>query len=142
VSALTAEAVNRVFINCLSPSSDPKDYPEVVVVEGIMNAFAMSKTKLDIFRESIKDLLSQLPLSFFATDKGGGGGMSFLAMCVDRDDMQWGEHPDMEKLCVLGLGTNMLHWCAPRIMWELLPGGMPYIVVDTEAEPEVAAPED
>jgi hypothetical protein len=42
----------------------------------------------------------------------------------------------MEKLCILGLATNMMRWCAPRNLWAILPGGMPYLVVDTEAEVE------
>jgi hypothetical protein len=135
VSALTAEAVNRIFIDCLSGSSGLNN-PDVLVVEGVVNSFALSKIKVEIYREKIKDLLTQLPLPFSPLDKGGEGGWSFLQMCVDRDDDQWGEHPDMEKLCILGLATGMMRWCAPRNLWEILPGGMPYLVVDTEAEVE------
>jgi hypothetical protein len=135
VSILTAEAVGRVFIDCLSGSSEEGN-PDVLVVDGIVNRFALSKTKVEIYREKIKDLLTELPLPFFPLDKGGQGGWSFLQMCVDRDDVQWGEHPDMEKLCILGLATNMVRWCAPRNLWAILPGGMAYLVVDTEAEVE------
>jgi hypothetical protein len=133
VSILTAEAVNRVFIDCLSGSSEEGN-PDVLVVDGIVNRFALSKTKVEIYREKIKDLLTELPLPFFPTTMGGQGGWSFLQMCVDRDDNQWGEHPDMEKLCILGLATNMVHWCVPRNLWAILPGGMAYLVVDTEAD--------
>lgn len=135
MSALTAEAVNRIFIDCLSGDSGLVDNPDVLVIEGIINRFALSKVKVEIHRKDIKDLLTELPLQFFPSLMGGAGGWSFLQMCVDRNDDQWGEHSNMEQLCVLGLATDMVHWCAPRNLWSMLPGGMPYLLVDTEAEP-------
>jgi hypothetical protein len=70
VSILTAEAVGRVFIDCLSGSSEEGN-PDVLVVDGIVNRFALSKIKVEIYREKIKDLLTELPLPFFRSTKAG-----------------------------------------------------------------------
>lgn len=78
----------------------------------------------------IARILAQLPDAFFPKEvPGGGGGHSFLAACEDRDGRHWGEHMHIDGLLALGLAANMVHFCAPRDIWSILPGGMPYFVV-------------
>jgi hypothetical protein len=66
------------------------------------------------------------------TEESGGGGWSFLNFCQDRHGTLWtGMHQTCEELIVLGIGLGMVKWCLPRGMWDALPGGMPYLVIDT-----------
>jgi len=54
-------------------------------------------------------------------------GWSFLQMCEDKHGQQWtGEHRAMEELVVLGQAAGFVALLAPREMWPVLPGGMPY----------------
>jgi len=55
-------------------------------------------------------------------------------MCMDKHGVQWGEHRNIEQLVVLGIAAKMVKYCMPRDMWGILPGGMPYIAIDTEKE--------
>ena len=58
--------------------------------------------------------------------------MSFLNLCVDKDGVQWAEHPTLEKMVAMGIGLKMAAYCLPRDMWNSLPGGVPYVQFDTE----------
>lgn len=141
--ALTARAVEQTFINCLSGHTDLTNPDITIMVEGIVTKVAFSRAKIGIFHETIRDYLMQLPAGFLVSGKdyeGAVGGWSFLQMCVDRDENQWGEHPDMERLCMLGIAAGMIKWCAPRPFWSALPGGMPYLVIDPEGEPPPVEP--
>jgi hypothetical protein len=73
-------------------------------------------------------MLLQLPDSF---QKDSGGGYSFLEACNNKDGNQWtGLHLRMEQLFSLGIATEQVSYCLPRENWSILPGGMPYLVVD------------
>ena len=77
-------------------------------------------------------MLSHLPTGFH---KSGGGGWSFLQACQDDNDVQWtGEHRTMDMLFALGQALGYVALALPREMWAALPGGMPYFVVDVDAE--------
>ncbi len=113
---LTAEAVEKLFQECVSPDGEP--------TEGVV-----IKIKLDTRgREAeIGRLLMELPEEFRA-DKGGG--WSFLNACQDRHGNQWtGLHATMEKLLMLGLASKQATILVDREMWDILPGGMPYFAV-------------
>jgi hypothetical protein len=73
-------------------------------------------------------MLGELDEKFFG-DTGGG----FLELCQTKDGHQWGEHRDMEALCVLAIAASLGQWCAPRELWSVLPGGMPYVVFNLAA---------
>ena len=114
---LTAEAVEKLFQECVSPDGEP--------TEGVV-----IKIKLDTRgREAeIGRLLMELPEEFRA-DKGGG--WSFLNACQDRHGNQWtGLHATMEKLLMLGLASKQATILVDREMWDILPGGMPYFAVN------------
>jgi hypothetical protein len=72
-------------------------------------------------------LLNELPSSF---KKDIGGGWSFLQACETKDGVQWGEHRNMEQLFVLGMALGKVRYCLPRDLWQVLPGGMPYLVIE------------
>jgi hypothetical protein len=51
-------------------------------------------------------------------------------MCQDKEDHQWTDfHQTMDELVCLGTAIGKLEYLMPREMWNVLPGGMPYIVV-------------
>jgi hypothetical protein len=108
---------------------DHKPPPDAVIVEGVIRKFGFHPGRLLEKKEAIRELLRQLPDTFH---KGKGEGWSFLALCEDREGRQWGEHNRCEDLMCLGLAVNMLEFCMKRDSWHLLPGGMPYVVVNTD----------
>jgi len=57
--------------------------------------------------------------------------MSFLNMCIDKNGNQWADlHRTMDELVALGIATGKLSFLIPREMWSILPGGMPYLIVN------------
>lgn len=98
----------------------------VEMVEGIVvKGFGFHKQRLEGHREQIKAMLEQLNPRF---EKGA----SFLEGCDDKDGAQWGEHRNMEQLFCLGIGLGLAKYCMSRNMWSVLPGGMPYILLNLE----------
>ena len=115
---LNAENVKTLFRECLS------DEENGTATYGIMaNVYMNTEGKED----DIKSLLDQLPDAFKV---GHGGGMSFLNMCVTKDDVQWtGMHQIMEELVLMGIASDQASFTLPKEMWAVLPGQMPYITV-------------
>jgi len=126
---LTAEAVEKIFRHSFFVEEEMSDEALVTtaaVGEGIMNRYGFHPERLESHREEVKELLGELSSDFQET---GGGGMSFLNACMDKNERQWGEHINVEMLMSLGLALGLVEYCAPRELWPILPGGMPYFVV-------------
>lgn len=130
-SPLSAESVEELFDKCLAHGT--VSHPTVTVV-GILHTAAFAINELERNKKLIGGMLAQLPTEFLPKDRGGGNGWSFLQACMDKDGNQWtGLHQTMEKLFMLGLGTDQVAYCLPRELWSGLPGSMPYLMV-TPAE--------
>lgn len=114
---LTAQNVERLFAECYSEDVEP--------TLGVVGSAGLVTTG----RESeIAELLAQLPVEF---QRSGGGGWSFLNGCMDRAGGQWtGMHPTVDRLVMLGLAAGLVKFLLPRELWEALPGGVPYFVVN------------
>lgn len=110
--------VDKVFRDCLGS--------EEVVVEGITARYGFVQAKLDKHRDEIDRMLGELPEQFH---EDTGGGWSFLQACMDRHGNHWAEHPTMEQLFCLGMGTGRVACPMERALWSALPGGVPYYVV-------------
>lgn len=121
---LTSQNVDTVFMDCLF--EDGEDTSNPAIAEGVINKFGFHKDRLESHKEEIKEMLQCLPDEFH---REKGGGWTFLNACMDRDDIQWGEHQSIEKLLVLGIATGQAKIQMPREMWSILPGGMPYFQV-------------
>lgn len=122
---LTATNVNETFMKCLFEDDEPKD--NAVISEGIMRKFGFNPKRLHENEENIFSMLQQLPNEFM---ESGGGGMSFLNACNDKDGNQWSDlHQTMEQLLVLGIAIGKARIQFPREMWSAFPGGVPYFVV-------------
>lgn len=116
---LTAKRVHEIFTDCLFTIED--DFS--ITVEGIITNYKFSTNKLNFYNNEIYNLLLELPEQF---QENIGGGWTFLNACYDKNNKQWGEHIDMERLFVLGIGIKKVESLLPREMWNILPGGVPY----------------
>ena len=124
---LTEENVHEIFIECLYKENENTE--EHVKTEAIMMTIGFHPKRLKINSEKIVHLLNQLPNTF---QKDGGGGMSFLNMCDDKNNKQWtNSHKQMDELVALGIASGNLNYILPRELWSSLPGNMPYLVVDS-----------
>ena len=93
---IDATEVHKILLDCLFRDDEIVDgtpSPEPVVSEGIMQRFGFHPARITNNAARIHEILLALP-EFFCADKGGG--MSFLAACVDANGDQWGEHTNME----------------------------------------------
>lgn len=125
---LTAPKVMAILVDCLfNENENDKDKPpeNAVIVKGLVRSFGFHPGRLESHRDEVKELLAELPDNF-QEDKGGG--WSFLNACMTKDGEQWGEHIDMEALFCLGIGLGLAKW-QMLAMKEVMPGGMPYVVV-------------
>jgi hypothetical protein len=137
---LTAENVMNVLTDCLFRNAELADAKDgmpanAVLVEGITSRMGFHKERLESHRKDVCSMLSELEDAFFA-DKGGG--YSFLGACNTKSGEQWGEHRNMEDLFLLGLGLGVVKELAPRNMWNVFPGQMPYYVINLNGFAPVA----
>lgn len=135
----SADVVDTLVRECLYRPDEietPGEPPEgAIVAEGIIANFGFNPDRLEANRDEIVEQLSTLPIEFFTGERGGGGGWSFLQACLDNKGEQWtGFHPTMEALFALGMAIDVVACPMPREFWEVLPGGVPYYVVDVEPE--------
>jgi hypothetical protein len=126
-----SQKVNETFKDCLYRDAEipedgtPKD---AVLVEGIVQKFGFHPARLAGHKEEIRAYLERMPKEFH---RETGGGWTFLNLCMDREGHQWAEHPTIEQLVALAIGTGMGVYLLPRDMWNALPGGVPYVMFDT-----------
>lgn len=121
---LTAENVENTFKACLAENEES----DGIIIDGVAIRAKFNQTLLAEHKQAIADMLKQLPNEFQAD---GGGGWSFLNMCVDANGNQWTDfHRTMDMLVTLGVATDMVQFLMPREMWKMLPGGMPYIAIN------------
>lgn len=121
---LEPASVELLMHSCLA-----RDQSDTVHVDGLVNNFSFSKSAIKMHAGEIKELLDQLPDAFQARK---GGGWSFLNACNDRTASQWtGTHRTMEQLICLGIAAGQAKWLM-REMADIMPGGVPYVVVGLE----------
>lgn len=50
-------------------------------------------------------------------------------MCLDKKHETWtGSHDTMQKLFLLAHGVGKASFALPRDLWNVFPGGVPYII--------------
>jgi hypothetical protein len=128
-----AKEVDSIMRFCLFKEEeiiDGKAPADAVFVDGISAKLGFHPGRLAEKREEIRGLLNEMSPDFHVK---GGGGMTFLNLCNDKNGDQWTDfHKSMESLIVLGMAVGMARYCLPREMWVALPGSMPYVMFDTE----------
>ena len=123
---LTNDNVINVFSECML-SDGMQNASDSKLVEGIISKAIFYKPLLEEKRNDIIAMIDQLPGKFKQTE---GGGASFLEMCMDANREQWADHHVvMERLLLLGIAIDYMGFNAPKIMWKVLPGGMPYVFI-------------
>lgn len=131
MNQIDPEAVNVVFLDCLfrpDEIENGKVPDDAVIVEGVIHTLGLHPGRLQVHADEIRLWLSLLPHQF---RKNSGGGWSFLNACDQQDGTQWtGLHQRMDQLFSLGIGLGLAKFLAPRSMWPMLPGGMPYVVIE------------
>lgn len=131
---IDADEIREIVIDSFYPGIQPGDeIPEnALKIQGIMRTFVFNPERLETHRAQVVAIIDQLHTEFLAEDEGGGGGWSFLNLCMTKDDMQWGEHMNCEDLIVIATGLGLCEYSMPRQFWSALPGGMPYVVFRKE----------
>lgn len=129
---LTAENVTNIIMDCLFTEEEVEacnGKPEKLVkADGVMTSMGFHPERLESHRTEVADMLSELPPEFMHDNPSGG--WSFLQACMTKDGEQWAEHRNIDELLLLGLGLDLVRFILPRDMWRILPGGMPYFVVN------------
>lgn len=116
-----SELTHNAFMDCLFKESE--DTTNLVKVEGITRPFGLHARRLEEKRELVNSLLAELPAEFKE-------GFTFLNLCTTKDGEQWtGLHKICEELVVMALGLGIMEYCLPRKLWEILPGGVPYLKI-------------
>lgn len=121
-----AGRVHDLLLDCLyteeeNPNGEiPSD---AIIAEGIVKRFVFHPGRVEANRSKIAALLAEMDPTFKE-------GWSFLNLCVTKDGVHWGEHPSCEALMCLGLAIGKVAYCAPREMWPMLPGAMPYLMIN------------
>lgn len=134
-TVLTSERVTNTFRDCLFREGE--ETSGHVRAEGITTTVGFHPERLTSHKADIEAMLAELSADF---KKSGGGGMSFLNACMDRNGDQWtGFHLVMEQLFLLGMGVGLVQCQLPREMWRLFPGGMPYYVINDVSNPVSSA---
>jgi hypothetical protein len=128
------EEVEAIFSYCLYKTEElgkgGKAPEDAKVVDGIAGKVYLHPGRLEVYRNQVKTWLSALPHEF---RRNSGGGWSFLEACYQSDGKQWtGLQLRMGQLFYLVLGLGIVECTLPREMWPILPGGMPYYIIDIE----------
>ena len=118
-----------------NPEEVPDNKPpsDAMIGDGIARRFAFHPLRLESHSDEIIDMLRMMDPAFM---QSGGQGMSFLNMPMDKDGNQWGEQVHAGDLIALGNALGLVEIPVPRDMWNILPGGVPYIVINDALFPE------
>lgn len=131
----TADRVTEIMLHVLfQPEELPPQDP--VLVEGITQRYGFHQARLAERGAAIEAIIREVASDDFL--KSGGGGMSFLNLCVDRSGNQWAEHSTMQELVCLAIGAGLCGYCLPRDLWFALPGAMPYVWFDVPPSADAA----
>lgn len=124
---LTSENVTSMMKRCLLGEVTEENLSKVLPIAGVCTNFGFDPDRLSENEAGIKAMLHQLPERFLASS---GMGESFLSGSQRRDGTQWGEQRDVEALFCLGKAIGYVFELLPRELWDVLPGGVPFYVVN------------
>jgi hypothetical protein len=121
---LTADNVHRIMLAC--SFNDMERWPAQIRVIGVLNSFVLHPHRLATFRDTIRDMLRDLPPPFHS-----GEGWSFSYAYLRADGERWAREPEtIDQLCALGLSIGAVSFSSERETWNSLPGRLPYIIVN------------
>jgi hypothetical protein len=124
---ISAIEVKQIFVSCLFNQNEIINGQTIIpplVVQGIQAKFGFHPDRIKEAAPIITNYLNQLPADFKS-------GASFLNLCMTNSGEQWtGEHSICELLMVMGIAIGKAAYTAPKELWNALPGGMPYVVIN------------
>lgn len=123
-----SEVVHEILMDCLYRKEEVnggQTPADAIIVQGVTMKIGLHPGRVKQHDADIAAVLEGLPPQFY---EGSGGGWSFLNLCNDAEGHQWGEHMNMQELCFLAIASGKGEWSAPRELWDVLPGGMPYVM--------------
>lgn len=125
---LTNENVESIFLDCLFKENELVDGQPIenfCMAEGVINTVCFNENRLNQHKKEIEDLIDKI-LNI-------GQGIPFVVMCESVEGYQWtNDHVYMEQLMLLGIGSEILIYPVGRELWNILPGGLPYIIKNRE----------
>lgn len=126
---LSHKNVGDTFAYCLWKDGEieEKTASQPIIGNGVRTNVNFHPKRLKESTYKIESMLNGLPDGF---KKSVGGGISFLNMCMDKNNVHWtGLHQKMDELVMLGNAIGKVEFLFPKHQWSSLPGGMPYIVI-------------
>jgi hypothetical protein len=123
---LSCNQVRELMMACLVKDPAVESFP---ITEGLVRKYMFHPERIQEHKKDIYNLLMELDPTF---RKSVGGGWSFLQMPANKDGEQWGGQINAEELLVLGIAAGLMEYGMPREMWNILPGGVPYVVFNDD----------
>ena len=124
---INATRLHEICLDSLFNEEELKEGVEYCPGYGVLHNFGFKPEKIEEYAEEVKDILSNLEEGFFTPH-----GESFLKLPFDKMGQQWGEHANAEELVLIGSATGYVDFSIPRIIWNLMPGSVPFITVSKE----------
>jgi hypothetical protein len=122
---INPDRVSDIFEECFISRGEVDGEVHVDSMAGIVS---FKNNKVELHKQEIENMLCELPIEFRKTS---GGGWSLLNGCIDKDGCQWtGFQSTVLQLFTLGMAIGKVNYLTPRDMWVLLPGKVPYFVID------------
>ena len=127
---ISSKRIHDILTDCMfEDASKVTDTTEFVMGEAVMRTFCFVPEKVELHEKEILEILNDLPEEF---QESTGGGWSFLKAVCDKNENHWGEHINVDELLALGLASGHISYLMPRVMWQALPGGLPYFMINTK----------
>ncbi|MGF7535774.1 hypothetical protein AAGG74_19135 [Bacillus mexicanus] len=124
---ISTKELDNMFMNCLYEKTeviDGKVPEDAIVVQGIVNCFALHPLRTRMYKETIKKYLGEISVDL-------SKGQHFLNLCYDKKNYQWGDHRQVEQLVVLSIANNLLEYTLPKEYWGLTKG-LPFVITTKE----------
>lgn len=123
---LIATNVENLFLSCLYKKGE--DASNALIVQGVKLKVGFNPERIQENKTEIENLLSQCHTNFF--DSSEAKGWTFLNFCLDKNEEQWtGVHAVCDNLICLGLAIDKVQFLLPREVWDVLPGGVPFLQI-------------
>lgn len=119
-----ARKIHEIFMYCLFDEGE--DQTGAVLVQGLSSGFGFHPERLAEVKEDLRKIASDVVSDEFLESKGGG--MTFLRLPVGRDGKVWCEQKTSQELMCLCIASGFANYCLPRELWDMMPGGVPYLV--------------
>lgn len=117
-----AKLVEETFIKSLFKEGEDAT-EEMITVDGVAHKYAFNAERLKEQKETVEALVAELPAEFKE-------GWTFINLCMTKDGGQWtGFQLRSEQLMVMAIALELMEYCLPKEMWQILPGRVPYVIV-------------